>query len=191
VPDAPFDRDELAATIAYLNTRTDEDFAEALADCIIDPIPVEVAAFRSSELAYRSLVAARFLIKHANTTIELKKMGEDPNQSKKARIKGTARFRDRVGMERQLLEQIVAGDNARNGRVSSAPSAQSRALARLKQRHLAEFQDLKREEQAKIDAEAAERRRIRKAERDAERRGGAGRPNVPNPNRDSYVAFQR
>lgn len=169
------DPEEVASTIAYLNTRTDEDFAEALADCIIDPVPAEVAAFRSSELAYRSLVAARYLIKHANTTIELKKMGEDPDQSKKGRIKGTARFRDRVGMERQLLEQIVAGDNARNGRVSQAPSAQSRALRRLKQRHLAEFQELKREEQAKLDEEAAERRRIRRAERDAERRGPRAR----------------
>jgi hypothetical protein len=165
VPDAPVDPEEVASTIAYLSTRTDEDFAEALADCIVDPLPAEVAAFRSSELAYRSLVAARYLIKHANTTMEHR----EGDASVKWKQRRTARFRDRVGMERRLLEQIVAGDNARSGRVSNAPSAQSRALRRLKQRHLAEFQELKREEQAKIDAEAKERREQRKRERAAER----------------------
>lgn len=165
-PKDPVDPRRVQETIVYLNTRTDEDYAEALADCIMDPRPEEVAAFRSSELAYRSLVAARYLIKHANTTMEHR----EGDASAKGKQRRTARFRDLVGMERQLLEHIVAGDNARKGRMSQAPSAQSRALRRLKQRHLAEFQELKREEQAKIDEEAAERRRIRKAEREAGRR---------------------
>jgi len=157
------DPDELRTTIEYLSSRTDEDFRDALADNIEDPVDVETAAFRDVQLAYRSLAAARFLIDHANTTIALKMA----DQSKKARVRGSARFRDRVGMERRLLESIVAGDRARNGILTNAPSAQGRALRRLKQLHLDEFQALKREEQEKIDREAAERREQRRAERRA------------------------
>ena len=139
---------ELRSTIEYLSSRTDEDFRDALADNLFEPDEVETAAFRHTELAWRSLAAARYLIDHANTTIKAR----EGDQSKKGAQLATARFRDRVGMERRLLESIVAGDRARNGILSNAPSAQSRALRRLKQRHLDEFQALKRVEQAKIDA---------------------------------------
>lgn len=171
---------EINSTIAYLSSRNDTDYAEALADCIMDPEPVEVAAFRSSQLAYRSLVACRYLIDHANTTIAYRKQLEESGQTvddmtTKWKQRATARFRDRVGMERRLLEQIIAGDAARNGRISNAPSAQGRALRRLKQLHLDEFQRLKDEEQAKIDAETVRRGGKPKGTR-AERKAGGSLP---------------
>lgn len=152
-------------TIDYLNTRTDKDFAEALADCIMDPVPDEVAAFRSPELAPRSLIAAQYLIDHAKTTIKYK----EHEQTKKGAARGTARFRDEVKYELRLLEDIVRGERARLGIVDNAPNPRARALRRLKQRHLAEYQELTREEQAKIEEEKRQRKALRRQERAAER----------------------
>ena len=169
-PRQEIDPQRLAGLIQVLDRQTDVDFAEALADCIMDPEPVEVAAFRSGQLAHRSLAATQFLIDHANTTINTRE-GEDA--SRKWKQRATARFRDRVGLERKLLIQIVNGELARQGRdPSNAPSAQGRALRRLKQLHLDEFQALKREEQEKIDAENRPRREERSAAKRNEGRHG-------------------
>src|SRR4051812_23851440 len=127
-PSSPrYSEGELAELVEYLDDLDDQGFSNQLAHCILDPYPIAVAAFRSEGLAARSLAAAQYLIAHANTTIDRR----EPMASMKSKQLATARFRDRVGMERRLLADIVAGDRARDGLVTNAPSPHARALKRL------------------------------------------------------------
>lgn len=125
---------QVQAAVGELSALTDKRYAEALADCVMDPDPVEQAAFRSPELAPRSMVAARYLIDHVNTAIR--------REGESGRARRAEHFRDRVGMERRMLE-AVAGSNG-----ESAVNPRGRAMRRLAQAHPREFLALVREEQA-------------------------------------------
>ncbi len=147
-----------------LGLLSDVQYAESLADTIMDPDhpdhAVEVAAFRSPELAKRSLVATRYLIDHVNSTLK-----HPAGQSNAQRDRAAAHFRDRVGMERRLLEQIVTGLAAQTGRLDTSPNPRRRAMERLANLHYDEFRALVREEEEK-------RKRARQEAKARERRGG-------------------
>jgi hypothetical protein len=151
------------STIAMLAGESDERFAESLADNIMDPMPEETAAFRSPELVARSVAAAKYLIDHVNTVIRTKTGDETSDKDVRRRREA---FRNRVGYERRLLEEILRSEELQRGIIRNAPNPRARALRRLKQRHLAEYQDLVREETEKI---AQERRDARRAAKDAAR----------------------
>lgn len=116
----------LDRTITQLQALTDQAYAQSLADCVVDPEPVEHAAYRSDELAERSLAAAVFLV---NTTNSLMKNG--PSRDDPAWVHRTQHFLNRIGMERRLLGTIVDGMYARQGRVKNAPNPRRRAQERL------------------------------------------------------------
>lgn len=99
-------------------------FAEALADNIMDPDPVETAAFRSDELAYFSLSGARYLIEHSNEVLKRRRRGSRAQFD-------TRRFQMSVGRERRILGSIVDGIRAKNGMLPNAPNPRRRAMMRL------------------------------------------------------------
>lgn len=144
-----------------LSALTDQAYAEALADCVMDPDPFEQAAFRSPELAQRSLIAARYLIDNVNSQIRQRQ-----DESKGAWGARAAHFRTRVGMERRILDAIVTGLRAQAGVLSNAPNPRARAMRRLAQLHPEEFLRLVREEQQADKERAAaakeERKRLRR-----------------------------
>lgn len=165
----PVDPALVADTIAYLTGQSDDRFGQALADNIMEPDEVETEAFRSPELVGRSLIAARSLLDHVNTVMRTR---EGPEASNKDLRRRTEIFRNKVGRERRILESIVAEAGMRRGIIRNAPNPQARALRRLKQLHLAEFQELKREEEARIAEERREaRRQAKQAAREARRSG--------------------
>ena len=177
--------------IEQLTVLGDVQYAEALADCVMDPEPTEQAAFRSDALANRSLIAARYLIDHVNSTIRRNEAESNGSWAKRAE-----HYRNRVGMERRLLETIVAGIRAQRGMLAAPPNPRGRALKELARRYPQEFLAIVREEQEKdrtrIAREKAERKELRKAEKAAEcetrayglsprtaRSGSGGRPSHP------------
>lgn len=130
---------------------SEQTFTDSLADCIADPDPVEQAAFRGEQLAFRSLNACRYLIDHVNTTIRKKE--SESGSEWRARAE---HFRSIVGRERRLLEYIVAGIRARQGILPAAPNPRARAKDELARRHPGEYLAiLRRLQQELLDAKAA------------------------------------
>lgn len=155
-----------------LELRDRNGFAEALADNIMDPDPTETAAFRSDELAFKSLAAARYLIDNANTVMRRRRRGSQEQR-------GTERFMQTVGRERRILENITNGIRAKNGMLPNTPNPRQRALRRLASENLAgdvpkgRFRDLI-EEEIQVDKDRKyQQKKARQAARRAER--GAGR----------------
>lgn len=151
-----------------LEKRDRNAFAEALADNIMEPDPVETDAFRSDDLAFQSLAAARYLIDNANTVLRRRRRG-----SKEQR--GTERFMQAVGRERRILENIVNGMRARKGMLPNAPNPRQRALRRLATENLqgdvpkGRFRDLVIEEQQIDKDRKREQKKARQEARRAER----------------------
>lgn len=161
----PPDPAHVADLIGQLAALQDGAYADALAVNITEPDADEQAAFRSAELAQRSLVACRFLIENVNATIRRKS-----DESGKAWVLRAEHFRSRVGMERRLLEAVVAGLRAEKGILSSAPNPRGRAMRTLARQHPKEFLELVRQEQeaakARTAAEKEQRKRRRREQRD-------------------------
>ena len=103
-PMSEVDPAEVDLMIGSLARLSDVSYAESLADCIMDPDPVERAAFRSPALVERSVIAAKYLIETTNSRIR----AQAPLESNRAWERRAAHFRDRVGMERRLLDRVVA-----------------------------------------------------------------------------------
>lgn len=147
--------------IAYLQDKTEDQYADELADCIMSPWPEGVESFRSPALIARSVAAAQYLINDVNSAI--RRRGEDAG-SNKDKHRAREAFRNKVGRERAILESILREEELRRGIIRNSPNASARASRRLKQRHLAEYQELKREEEAKI---VEEKRAAKRAAREA------------------------
>jgi hypothetical protein len=174
-PPDPISAEEVSAKIQELleleRERGSREFAEALADNIMEPDPVETAAFRSDELAFLSYTGARYLIDHSNEVLRDRRRG-----SRQAH--DTRRFQMEVGRERRILESIVNGIRAKKGMLPNQPNIRRRAERRLVQENLkgpvpqGRFIELLREEeereqQRKRDAKRA-RAQARKAQRATE-----------------------
>lgn len=166
-PDLPTP-DEVAAKVEELRALEQlgvKEFADALADNIMEPLPVETAAFRSDALAFLSLTAARYLIDHANEILRQR------HRSRHAR-RGTQHFVNLVGRERRILENIVNGLRAKNGDLPNAPNPRKRAMQRLWNENMAgdvpqgRYKVLFLEEQ---ELAAQRKRDEKKARRDARR----------------------
>ena len=155
---------EIADMISQLEILADVRFAEALADCIMDPEPTEQAAFRSEALAFRTLTAARYLLDHVNVTIH-----RNDTESNGSWLKRAEHYRNRVGMERRTVETIVAGLRAQRGMLTSTPNPRHRAMRALSAKYPVEFLALVRtEQQADVDRikrEKQERRDARRAQK--------------------------
>lgn len=162
------------STIRMLAGQSDDRFGEALADCIMDPVPEEVEAFRSPELVARSAAAARYLIDHVNTVMRTR---EGPEASNKDLRRRTEAFRNKVGRERRILESILAEAELRKGIIRNAPNPRARAMKRLWQLNLqgdvpaGTAQRLYEEEQEKVLEARREARRKAKEEARARKRG--------------------
>lgn len=158
---------QVQATIDQLSALSDQAYAEALADCVMLPDEFEQAAFRSEQLAQRSLIAARYLLDNVNTQIR-----QRPDESKGAWGQRASHFRNRVGMERRILDAIVTGLRAQLGILPAAPNPRARAMRRLWSENMrgpipaGRFRELLEEEQQR-DADA---RRAAKEERKRQRR---------------------
>lgn len=164
-PDAP-DPAAVAEVLADLAELDDEGFADALADCIMRPDPVEQAAFRSPQAAERSLIAARYLIDNVNSTIRKNDGESDGSWRHRAE-----HFRNRVGMERRMLQAIVDGLRAQQGRLPNAPNPRARAREVLARRHPQEYLSILRE----LEEAERQRKREAKAAAKAARRAEQGR----------------
>lgn len=117
----------LAAKIAELTALEAADpttFAEALADNIAEPLDIETAAFRSDDLAFKSLAAANYLIDRTNEVVRRHRRNSDKQRASIA-------FGHKVARERRILENIVGGIKARNGILPTAPNPRRRAQQRL------------------------------------------------------------
>lgn len=153
-------RELIEQTIAELGALDDRQFTESLADNIMEPRSEETAALRSPALAFRSYAATRALIDQTNAHL-LRRTGE----SDKAWASRAIDFRTRVGVERRLLEVIVAGERARRGITAAPPNPTSRALRELSKNHPEEFVALKRKHKEAIVEEARARKAAQKAAR--------------------------
>lgn len=153
--------DELVA----LENSDSTSFAEALADNIMEPDPVETAAFRSEELAFKSLAATRYLIENTRSVLARRRRGSEQQRR-------TEGFLQKVGYERRLLENIVNGLRAQRGMLPNQPNPRRRAERRLVSENLAgdvkrgRFRELVEEERA-IDAE--KKKQAKKARQQARR----------------------
>lgn len=144
------------------------EFAEALADNIMEPDPVETAAFRSDELAALSLAGAIYLIDHSNEVLR------DRRRSSR-QAHETRRFQMEVGRERRVLAHIVDGIRAKAGILPNQPNLRRRAERRLVQENLkgdvpkGRFIELLREEQEAEEQRKRDAKRARAAARKARR----------------------
>lgn len=178
-PDSPASPEQVAEKIRELidlEARDRNGFAEALADNIMDPDPVETAAFRSDELAFQALAAARYLIENSQVIMRQRRRGT-------AAKRGTENFIQQVGRERRILENIVNGMRAKKGMLPNAPNPRQRALRRLATENLkgdvpmGRFRDLIEEEiQADRDRKKEQKRARQLERRAAKERGGANGP---------------
>lgn len=120
-------KDQVAARIAELTALEASDpttFAEDLADNIVEPIALDTAAFRSDELAFKSLAAANYLIDRTNEQARRHRANSDKQRA-------TIAFGHKVARERRILENVVNGIKARNGILPAAPNPRRRAKERL------------------------------------------------------------
>lgn len=146
-----------------LEVRSPVEFAEALADNIMEPDPIETQAFRSEDLAFKSLKAARYLIDHSGAVMKHRRRGSKQQQA-------TREFMNRVGQERRLLEYIVNGIRAAKGQIPNAPNPRQRALRRLATENLkgdvprGRFRELMIEEQ-EIDKERKRQAKLEQKQR--------------------------
>jgi hypothetical protein len=168
------DPEVLQRTIQMLAAESDDRFSEALADCIMDPVQEEVEAFRSPELIVRSVAAARYLIDHVNTIMRTR---SGPDASSKDLRRRTEAFRNKVGRERRLLEEIQRSLELQRGIIRNAPNPRARAMKRLWQLNLAgdvpmgTAARLLEEEQEKVVIAKREARRAAKEAARAARQG--------------------
>lgn len=118
---------QVAAKVRELDALEVKDatsFAELLADNLMEPDPVEVAAFRSDALAWKSLTATKYLIDRTNEQIRRHRANSD-------RQRGSIAFRNKVVREQRVLQQIVDGLRAKNGILPNLPNPKRRAQIRL------------------------------------------------------------
>lgn len=158
------------AELDRLEVRAPVEFAEALADNIMEPDPIETQAFRSDELAFKSLKAARYLLDHSGAVLKRRRRGSQQQQA-------TQEFMNRVGAERRHLENITNGIRAKKGLTPNAPNPRQRALRRLATENLkgdvprGRFRELVIEEQEIDRARKAEAKRQRRLARQGQRNG--------------------
>ena len=171
--------------IRQLTALDDVPFAEALADNVMDPVAEETAAFRSDELARRSLAATQYLINNVNSTIK-----KNAGESNKGWQHRAEHYRSRIGMERRQLLDIVRGMDARLGRINNAPQPRRRAEKRLWNLVLADKpvsretlrQLLEEEQQKDIDAREKEKERRKAAKRAAKASAASSQSSTLAPN---------
>lgn len=152
---------EVQATIPVLQRLTEREFASELADWVMDPEPSEVlkAAFRSPALVTRSAAATKYLIANANTTIRYAE-----GESNKSKARRAARFRDAIGLERRLLETILAGWRAQQkGVLPNAPNPRQRAFEDLARKYPEDYLRFVRNHEAERTRERARLKAERKA----------------------------
>src|SRR5690606_27046563 len=134
--------------IAYLATLNSDQFANALADCIMSPeaewddalpdapkpIPKVAAerAFRSPRFVEQSIAAADLLLKQARNRTLAKGADNDRDWRRRQQF-----YMDKVGRERKVLGAVLKGLKAQAGYVDNAPSPRGRAMQRLWQLNLA------------------------------------------------------
>ena len=166
----PDDTQDIARTVAYLAAMTDDRFVDALRDRIgdPDPDPIEVAAFRSPELAERTLIALNYALREM-ASIEATVGRDSTAQKRRAR----QAYRSLLSRERAFVETIVNELNARKGIARNASNPRRRALERLAQLNYAgdvprgKFKELYDEERQKdTDARRAARAAARARQRE-------------------------
>lgn len=178
----PLDPETLAVTVARLQALPAPVFADVLSDNLKDsadlaalagtdrqipkdlPTPEKVRyleeAFRSDELAFQTRAALRSMIDSANAQIN--------DRSKTAeQARRAEQFRNRVGYERRILDQVCAGIQARTGVLPNQPNPRQRAFEALAKECPVRYLELLREKQD----EAQERARIEKEKRKEAARG--------------------
>lgn len=168
------DPQEVAARITelrvLLDTRGASDFAEALADNIMEPLPVDTAAFRSEELAFESLAATRYLIDNAKSVLARRRRGSRQQMRTEA-------YMQKIGMERRLLELRVNGIRAEKGMLPNQPNPRQRAMRRLATENLqgdvpkGRIRDLLEEEKQKDRDRKKQQKKERQAARKSQRDG--------------------
>ncbi|WP_199424596.1 hypothetical protein [Actinotalea solisilvae] len=160
----PVESGSVAEMVRELAELRERQFVEAFSENVGDERRIETQAFRSPELAVRSLTAARQLVDNVNSAIRARE-GES-NKQWQRRAEG---FRAAVGRERRLLEAIVAGLRAQEGVLPAAPNPRARAFRELARNHPEEYVRLVRKHQREVVEEA----RARKAERRLARQAAA------------------
>lgn len=118
---------EVAARVAELIALEASDpttFAEELADNIVEPLELDTHAFRSDELAFKSLAAATYLIERTKEQARRHRANSDKQRA-------TIAFGHKVARERRILENVVNGIKARSGILPAAPNPGRRAKERL------------------------------------------------------------
>ncbi|MGL5816640.1 MAG: hypothetical protein ACRCYR_03685 [Phycicoccus sp.] len=129
------DQAEVERQIVLLAALSDDRFADALADNIMDPVPDETAAFRSAELVKRSEAACSFLIQGAAARVsDLYKGADADARNKRRRVE---HFKNKMAYERAILRTIITESDARNGLLRNRQNPRARAMKRLAQLNLA------------------------------------------------------
>lgn len=128
-PDPALVAAEVQRLLALEQEQGPRVFAEALADNIMEPDPIETAAFRSDELAGLSHIAATYLIEHSNEVLRGRKRGS-------RQAYDTRRFQMAVGLERRRLAAVIEGIRARRGILPNQYNIRRRAERRLVQENL-------------------------------------------------------
>ena len=126
----PVEVAQRAQELAELHARDPHEYAEALADAIMAPDPVESAAFRHEDLAFQSLAAAKALIEQGLIVLGRRRKGSEE-------WRATNAYLVKVRHEARLLDYIVTGLKAQRGIVPNAPNPRRRAERRLVNENLA------------------------------------------------------
>lgn len=131
---------EVQRLTQYLAGQPHLKFTEALMDCLMDPVPAEVLAFRSDALAEKTLAACVQLLDQLNQQIASNGKGMRRFEGlrgaalaaeQRAWRQDVFRIREAVGIERRLVQDIVRGMRARNGQLGFAPNPRGRAMREL------------------------------------------------------------
>jgi len=137
------DPELVAEELDFLTNATEDEFARELTEYVMARRPEQAVAFRSPALVRRTAKTADRLLKHHGPLVRQTKV-----ESGNAYQKRAERTRHAMALELRLAQTIIAGDDARNGRISRTPNPSNRARLRLAEEYPVRYLALKREEEA-------------------------------------------
>ncbi|MEU9925034.1 hypothetical protein AB0H51_27765 [Streptomyces griseoluteus] len=163
---------DVAKQIDMYRSMSGAEFAEAVAVFVAagarsagsrgEDYELQARALRSPELARKALRCLPDIIREPDTYLYAPE-----GESRAAYNRRIGTFRSRAEKEEEFLQRVLAGEAARRGVFLPDPNPRGRARRRLADEHPERYLELVREEQAadreRAAAEAAERKRLRRA----------------------------
>jgi hypothetical protein len=150
---------ELQRLITELDQLPNREFTRAFREYVVDQSSLEQAAYRSYQLAEKSLAAAKKIMNDVNADLRRREK-QDADWAASAR-----RFRNLVGQEAGLIRSVVAALRQQAGHPVNSPNLRWQAAIELTKRHPVEYLEILRDLQARQKEQDAHWRAVQRQKR--------------------------